>query len=174
MLYTLPLCSHWRRCNPQTSAHYIDKPCDWYSFLINSSILTFVRKWRQINKEKKTLIKIQFHRLAVKKVDTNRFSGPCMEVQSTCFLGQPLLNLKTWALYFQAQTWKTFRPLGQNLKWDQSPFLDLEPLSSEPFLNNKTSIQWTPSSQIYLNSKKIIFGQKWFLNKKIKKCKNHA
>ena len=33
---------------------------------------------------------------------------------------------------------------------------------------NKTSIQWTSGSQIYLNSKKIIFGQKWLLNKKIK------
>ena len=25
---------------------------------------------------------------------------------------------------------------------------------------NKTSIQWTPGSKIYLNSKKIVFGQK--------------
>ena len=32
---------------------------------------------------------------------------------------------------------------------------------------NKTSIQWTPGSQIYLRNK-IIFGHKWFLNKKIK------
>ena len=30
------------------------------------------------------------------------------------------------------------------------------------------SIQWTLGSQIYLSSKKIIFGQKWFLNKEIK------
>ena len=100
MLYTLPLCSHWRRCNQQTSAHYIDKPCDWYSFLINSSILTFVRKWRQINKEKKTLIKIQFHRLAVNKVDTNRFSGPCMEVQSTCFLWTALAEFENLGFVF--------------------------------------------------------------------------
>ena len=28
------------------------------------------------------------------------------------------------------------------------------------FLQNKTSIQWSPGSQIYLNSKEIIFGQK--------------
>ena len=38
----------------------------------------------------------------------------------------------------------------------------------------KTSIQWTLGSQITLSSKKIIFNQKWFLNKKIKKCINHA
>ena len=28
------------------------------------------------------------------------------------------------------------------------------------FGQNKTSIQWTPGSQIYLNSGKIIFGEK--------------
>ena len=37
------------------------------------------------------------------------------------------------------------------------------------FMQNKTSIQWTPGSQIYLSSKKIILGQKWFLNKNKKK-----
>ena len=31
---------------------------------------------------------------------------------------------------------------------------------------NKTSIQWTPESQMYLSSKKIIFGQKRYLSKK--------
>ena len=29
---------------------------------------------------------------------------------------------------------------------------------------NKTSIQWTPGSQVYLNIKKQFVGQKWFLN----------
>ena len=33
------------------------------------------------------------------------------------------------------------------------------------FSQNKTSIQWTPGSQVYLNIKKKFVGQKWFLNK---------
>ena len=33
-------------------------------------------------------------------------------------------------------------------------------------MQNKTSIQWTPGSQVYLNIKKKFFDQKWFLNKK--------
>ena len=36
---------------------------------------------------------------------------------------------------------------------------------------NKTSIQWTTHSQIYVSNKKMIFGQKLFLNKK--KCITH-
>ena len=47
-------------------------------------------------------------------------------------------------------------------------------ISDIEFHKNKTSIQWTPGSQIYLSSLKIIFDQKKFLNKKIKKCINHA
>ena len=38
--------------------------------------------------------------------------------------------------------------------------------SLERFNYNKTSIQWTPGSQLYLNTKKQFFGQKLFLNKK--------
>ena len=34
------------------------------------------------------------------------------------------------------------------------------------YIDKKTSIQWTPGTQIYLSSKEIIFGQKRFLNKK--------
>ena len=39
---------------------------------------------------------------------------------------------------------------------------------------NKTSIQWTPGSQLYISSKEIIFGQKLSLRKKINKCMNHT
>ena len=35
---------------------------------------------------------------------------------------------------------------------------------------NKTSIQWTPGSQIYLSSMKIIFGQKWIFEQKNQKA----
>ena len=42
------------------------------------------------------------------------------------------------------------------------------------YYKNKTSIQWTPGSKIYRSNKKMIFGQKWFLNKKKKKRINHA
>ena len=37
------------------------------------------------------------------------------------------------------------------------------------FMQNKTSIQWTPGGQVYLNIKKKFFGQKWFLTKTNKK-----
>ena len=30
--------------------------------------------------------------------------------------------------------------------------------------SNRTSIQWTPGSQVYLNIKKKLFDQKWFFN----------
>ena len=32
----------------------------------------------------------------------------------------------------------------------------------------KTSIQWTPGSQMYLSNQKIIFSKNWFLKKIIK------
>ena len=34
-------------------------------------------------------------------------------------------------------------------------------------IGTRQSIQWTPGSQIYISNKKIIFGKKWFLNKKM-------
>ena len=34
------------------------------------------------------------------------------------------------------------------------------PNQSWEFKTNKTSLQWTPSSQIYLSNKKMILGQK--------------
>ena len=42
------------------------------------------------------------------------------------------------------------------------------------YLTNKTSIQWTPGSQIDRSNQKIIFSKKWFLKKTIKKPINYA
>ena len=48
-------------------------------------------------------------------------------------------------------------------------------IAGEGYYNlTKTSTQWTSGSQMYLNNEKIIFGQKLFLQKKIKKGTNHA
>ena len=53
----------------------------------------------------------------------------------------------------------------QNLFWKAVWLKQCAHLPSKP-IKNKTSIQWTPGSQIYLSIKKIICGQQFFSTKK--------
>ena len=48
--------------------------------------------------------------------------------------------------------------------FQKSGSVTVVPLLCPKFMQNKTSIQQTPGSQIYLSKKKIIFGQKRFFD----------